>query len=247
MKQTSLIITLFALLVFKINGQPINDCSICSKQLLNADQLKNKSLEELVLLRNEIYARNGYVFNNYSFGYYFENQKWYQPASSNDEIQLSDIEQKNVALLKSLENKIQNRRNIAISDLKRLKTALNENDKQIINEFVGNIMIITEDYWAIEYLKKAMNHINLDDIHWNKNKGFYSVSIDNGFGIFKCEIIFKNDYLMIEVRNYGFSEIFEGFEYTPQSPFMITNEFFMWWKFAITDKGIVLKDVNGAG
>lgn len=242
---------IFAIIVFtttqNVFSQTISDCSTCNSVVLNKNQLSGKSLEELVLLRNEIFARNGYKFENLAFQEYFSNQHWYRAINANDIIQLSDIEQKNVALIKSLEHKIQNKRNNAISDLKKLKTALDKNNTQIINEFLGAKMNIIEDNWLIVRLKQAMNYINLDDIHWNKDKGFYSVSIDNGFGILRCEIVFENDFLRIKSLDDGFSEIFKGFEYTPKSPVMPNNEFVIWLLFDITDKGIILTDINGAG
>jgi hypothetical protein len=247
MKKTIFTILLFAA-IQQTFAQTISDCATCNRVVLSENQLKGKSLEELALLRNEILARKGYKFESPAFELYFSEQQWYKPVNSNDEIQLSAIEQKNVALIKSLENKMQNKRTIAMNDLKKLKTALNENNTQIINEFLGEKMNTIENDWDMAHLKRAMNYIHLDDIHWNKDKGFYSVSIDNGFEIFKCEIVFENDFLRIEARDDGFSKIFKHDVYsTPKSLVMLENEFVMWWIFDITDKGIVLIEINGAG
>jgi len=247
MKNILLIICLL-ISISDVFGQEMKDCSICSKQILTEEQVKNNSKEELALLRNEIYARKGYNFDNFSISDYFENQKWYKPVSSNEKIQLSEIEQKNIAFLKSLENKIQKKRDIAISDLEKLRTALNENNMLIINKFLGGKkMNYTYDDYTMKHLKKAMNCFDFEDIHWNKSKGIYSVSIDNGFGIFKCEIVFENNEIMIKLGDYGFSEIFKDFAYSPDAPFMSENEFSIWWIFDMTEKGIILKIVNGAG
>ena len=47
--------------------------------------LAGKSYLDLLLLRNELYARNGYCFMNSTVRAYFDKQKWYQPVWEDDE------------------------------------------------------------------------------------------------------------------------------------------------------------------
>lgn len=55
------------------------------------------------LMRNEIYARHGYVFNSADLKKYFGSQSWYKPINNNASIKLSNIESLNVDILKSNE------------------------------------------------------------------------------------------------------------------------------------------------
>ena len=52
------------------------------------------------IIRNEIYARHGYVFNSADLKNYFSKQPWYKPADNNDDVQLSLLERLNIELIK---------------------------------------------------------------------------------------------------------------------------------------------------
>ena len=113
--------SIFTILIFltcqNIFSQAISDCSICSRAVLNESQLSGKSLEELALLRNEIFARKGYVFSTQEYSQHFESQDWYTPIQSNAEIILSEIESKNVEFIKKLESKEKTKRDKALNSL----------------------------------------------------------------------------------------------------------------------------------
>ena len=57
----------------------------------------------LRFMRNAILASHGYVFRSKDLKAYFEAQPWYRPAESNSAVQLSLIEQLNVALIQAAE------------------------------------------------------------------------------------------------------------------------------------------------
>lgn len=62
--------------------------------------------EKCILGRNEIYARHGYTFSDEELMEYFLQQDWYlpnYPVGDMSQIQLSDVERKNVEHLKALE------------------------------------------------------------------------------------------------------------------------------------------------
>lgn len=61
----------------------------------------------LRLMRNEIWARHGYRFTDTELVKYFNECKWYKPVSNNNQIQLTETESFNVALIKSIENRYQ--------------------------------------------------------------------------------------------------------------------------------------------
>lgn len=74
-----------------------------STLLLNTGILSRYNRSTLRVMRNEILARHGYVFQSQDLKDYFEGQPWYKPAENNSDIKLSFIEQLNVELIKSAE------------------------------------------------------------------------------------------------------------------------------------------------
>jgi hypothetical protein len=72
-----------------------------STRLLTADDLAGKSPWELKVMRNEIYARHGYIFKNTELRDYFEKQSWYKPVSDDVTNLLSDVEKRNADFLKN--------------------------------------------------------------------------------------------------------------------------------------------------
>lgn len=240
MKKVFLFSVFAILIVFNTKGQSIKNCSTCGKILLTEKQLEGKSIDELALLRNEIFARKGYVFKNEMYQEYFEAQDWYKPAASNDGIKLSNIETQNVNLLKSLEEKIQKKRDAAIRDLKKLKKAINENNEQVVDNFLH------EKDGSVSYLKEILNYMNLDDINWNRGRALYSVQIDNGFQISTYRIFIDDNIITIRGGNDRHSEIFGDFN-DGYSNYHSEGESALWWIFEMTDNGIVFKEFNGAG
>jgi len=78
-----------------------------SYQLLQPDDLATYNKTQLSLMRNEIFARYGYVFSNSSgMLTYFKKQKWYEPSAMNVSRWLTGVEKKNIALLRVLESKM---------------------------------------------------------------------------------------------------------------------------------------------
>lgn len=225
----------------------IESCANCGNRLLNSRDLKDKTKEELSLLRNEIYARKGYRFATDQYSRYFENQDWYKPLASNDEVVLSDIEKQNVDFLKQEEQKLQQQRDFALRDLKELKQALNDGDAKIIAKYLP---VDSREEWQEEmpnYLKSILDRIDLDDIHWNKNCGLYKVSIDNGYYINIYSIRIDKDKIeILGTDTASHSENFGDFD-DGYSDYMSEGETSIIFTFDITDKGIAYKNVMIAG
>jgi len=74
-----------------------------SERLLTASDLAGMDSWDLIIIRNEIYARHGYKFKLQKLRDYFNQQGWYNPRYDNVESMLSVIEQKNVMFIKSFE------------------------------------------------------------------------------------------------------------------------------------------------
>jgi hypothetical protein len=76
-----------------------------SKRLIQPDELVPLSSQNLRLMRNEIYARHGYVFQSQDLQDYFSNQRWYRPKANNDLAiaALTPVEKENIETIRSRE------------------------------------------------------------------------------------------------------------------------------------------------
>ncbi|HBI93259.1 MAG TPA: hypothetical protein DDY58_13045, partial [Terrisporobacter glycolicus] len=74
---------------------------------LTETELSVYTNEELGFIRNEIFARYGYVFKNHKYANYFSEKSWYTPDSTfqGNEEDFNNYEIKNIELIKSLESK----------------------------------------------------------------------------------------------------------------------------------------------
>jgi hypothetical protein len=76
-----------------------------SQRLLTDADLSGMSADDLRLMRNEIFARRGYIFNDAGLRDYFQAQAWYRPVSR-DDVKLSAVEQANVAKIRAFEQDV---------------------------------------------------------------------------------------------------------------------------------------------
>jgi hypothetical protein len=75
-----------------------------SSRLLVPADVENMDKQSLRMMRNEIYARHGYSFKLKDMRGVFDKVDWYMPISTDVTTQLTEIEQKNQALIKRYEN-----------------------------------------------------------------------------------------------------------------------------------------------
>jgi hypothetical protein len=75
-----------------------------SARSLNESELAAKSCFELKIMRNEIYARHGYIFKTADMRAYFSRQNWYRPLAADVSGQLSGAERRNVQLIQQYES-----------------------------------------------------------------------------------------------------------------------------------------------
>lgn len=81
-----------------------------STRYLTEADLEGLTKEELRIARNEIYARNGRIFQDAQLQEYFEEKGWYLgtiPADEFTQDMLSDVERANAALISEYEKKLQ--------------------------------------------------------------------------------------------------------------------------------------------
>ncbi len=74
-----------------------------SKRLLKTLDVENMMKEDLMFMRNEIFARHGYCFNKKELRQQFENEDWYVPNTVDIKGFLTEIEKKNIAMIKRYE------------------------------------------------------------------------------------------------------------------------------------------------
>jgi YARHG domain len=74
-----------------------------SQRLLKPKDVENLYKEELEVMRNEIFARHGYCFKKKSLRLEFELQDWYVPNTVDIKGFLTDIEKKNIEMIKRYE------------------------------------------------------------------------------------------------------------------------------------------------
>ena len=61
--------------------------------------LSGLSKYDLGLIRNEIFARKGYIFKSEPYKSYFNSQAWYEPKTSSSNLPLNSIEKYNLDFL----------------------------------------------------------------------------------------------------------------------------------------------------
>jgi len=74
-----------------------------SKRLLKEEDVENLLKPDLEVMRNEIFARHGYCFKKKDLREMFEDKDWYIPNTVNVKKDLTEIEKKNIVLIKKYE------------------------------------------------------------------------------------------------------------------------------------------------
>jgi hypothetical protein len=76
-------------------------------QLLYSQQyLASLNKAELRFLRNEIFARYGFIFNSVDLSEFFKGKSWYRPTYVDVTAYLTEIDKKNIALINSFEARV---------------------------------------------------------------------------------------------------------------------------------------------
>lgn len=74
-----------------------------STRLLKSKDVENMMRSDLEMMRNEIFARHGYCFKKKELRQSFENYDWYVPNTIDVKNDLTEIEKKNILLIKKYE------------------------------------------------------------------------------------------------------------------------------------------------
>ena len=74
-----------------------------SQRYLSYDDVQYLSSRDLKIMRNEIFARHGYIFKTSDMIQHFSQQSWYRPSNDDVTAYLSKIEKENVDFIKMYE------------------------------------------------------------------------------------------------------------------------------------------------
>lgn len=225
----------------------LNDCSLCSTQKYSKTDIKKKELYELKILRNEIFARHQYVFENERLNEYFSQLDWYKPNSdSNQKLSLNAIEKHNIDLFKNGENELLEWRNALKQEFINFKEALNKNDLDKIKVYLNNVVESEYMMGTIADFKKSFNLIDLNNMHWYTKSALHKISIDNGHAIQIISLHFSKNEIILTTANQEHSEIMiEPFEYP--STYESESEYAVFSFFNFDGEKLRLEKIEIAG
>ncbi len=76
-------------------------------RMITGDELQGKSKAELRVMRNEVYARHGRVFQSADLHDYFAQKPWYSQNPGYSDSMLSGVDKENIRILQEAEDKAQ--------------------------------------------------------------------------------------------------------------------------------------------
>lgn len=206
----------------------LTDCSECASRIIEETEIRELSYDEVNLLKNEIYARNGYTFESPHLDDYFSGQDWYKPESSNDNVQLNSTEEKNVRMLRSVEKEIDLLRRTLVKQLDHLKNLALTNDTVSLREDFGWFPDISIE--SVQWMQETFEYIQPKNIHYYKHQGLFEVAVDNGYNIVYHSITVDGNRVRINHNSATHSQIIDDFgPYTAYRSEM--EETYMGWEF----------------
>jgi hypothetical protein len=130
------------------------DMELFENRLISEQMLHGLSLNELRLLRNEVYARHGRQFQAPWLSQYFYAQAWYQPIESFKDEDVSGTDKQNVETIVAYENKIHD--NLGSKPLTRslLEGLFVEDAAKMRNEiYARRGKVFTKEPWFQTYFE----------------------------------------------------------------------------------------------
>jgi hypothetical protein len=174
------------------------------------------SIDEIRLLTNEIFARNGYHFENGRFQNYFEDKKWYKSKNDNNNISFNEIEKQNIKFFQERTKQLKANQEELIKQLKDFKTLVIDNNRtELKRQFNFLYESRPKEYDQNEeqnLLIKVLSKIDFSNINYYKNRGLNSVMIDNGFVRIVYEISIESENINIYYNYMSHSKIIQDFD-----------------------------------
>lgn len=157
-----------------------------SERILTSNEIANIDKYELKLIKNEIFARYGYIFKTAEMKAYFESQPWYQPKHDDVTMFLSEIEKRNIKLINESDlmenNSSNNDSNIELKQNGKSKLTYSEirgsiisGSKQTVEKFLGQA---DREMTGLDYAKDIMGYERLGVI-WMERLIDYRVWVYN--------------------------------------------------------------------
>lgn len=87
--------------------------------ILSREKLLDKELNELRVIRNEVFARHGYIFNSHDLDSIFRTKEWYSPSKTNVDKDLTEVEKEYIKMIVEIEEEKTNS-GFVKKELKRL-------------------------------------------------------------------------------------------------------------------------------
>ena len=115
-------------------GLSPGDMEIFQETPITEEMLKGLSLQELRLLRNEIFARRGRRFGAEWLQSYFEAQDWYEASKTGRQQPLTEIEKKNAETIQRYENRLREELSTKPVTDELLEGLFQEDAKRLRNE-----------------------------------------------------------------------------------------------------------------
>jgi hypothetical protein len=121
------------------------------KRLLTEEMLKGLSLNELRLLRNEVYARHGRQFKTEWLAQYFWSQPWYEAREDNKEPELSETDKKNIQTIVAYESRLKESLSTTPVTNALLEGMFLEDARKLRNEIYARHGKVFKDRWLQKY------------------------------------------------------------------------------------------------
>lgn len=189
-------------------SQTLENCSTCSDVKIGSEQLKGLSYDEVKLLKNEIFARNGYVFETERFDEYFSSMDWYDPIGDNDKVVFNETEKENISILAKRERELKQQRSSLIAQLNQLhQIVLSGDSSQLASQFNCK----DGSGYGLEIIQETMKKMDPDKIHFYKDNGLIRVSVDDGYKVVVYSITIEGTRILVENNIQSHSRIMEEF------------------------------------
>jgi len=192
--------------------------------------LMGKTSNELRLMRNEIFARYGYIFQSEELTNYFSNKRWYRARYTNIDALLTDIDKKNIKLILDFENNANNvDYEIAYTDKSNSSI-----QKMLDKESGAPLLKITEvsyhQNFEMGFIKKVkeMTDIGAEGVP----TVIYAETVDSSKPYWSTtkyfnDLIFYYDYYQaVSYGCCGAETYNEFYSYQSENPFLKSNERF---------------------
>ncbi len=177
---------------------------------LSISELQNKSIDELRIIRNEIFARKGYIFNSQDLLKHFSTFDWYEPKYENVDSLLSDLDKKNIQTVLELENRKKSELELKIirineTEFEKYKTAYDSSDSRE-QKFIDQLFQTIDQFKSRPADTTILTIGNVDDIGkldtissriYLKNDTIYVKSEWSRNGTLLWNELYENPYLWI--------------------------------------------------